>query len=356
MTTHEILAIGGTHHFGDCPMLKTCERYNATTKRWTAEAPLKRAHTAHGACILDGHVCVAGGVDPSSSSTNYVEYLDGNGWEYVESDTTMRARSGHSLCAVGGKMYAFGGYCEQTGNTLSTMDRYCDELKKLTKGTKGTKMLKPRQSFATCVHGGMIYAIGGATKNSNLATVDRYDPTADGWEELAPMPTKRFGCTAAVCEDCIYVIGGCNSKQADVEIEYEYFNTVENYDPKKNEWKTMAPLQEARFAPAACILNGRLCVIGGHGASPQHVNAMEVYDAANKTWKAEGGDFNQARYGMAVCALEEETDELQRRAAAARARVYRDAENVKKKKSGSASMKRKSPTKKKQSSPAKRRK
>ena len=56
-------------------------------------------------------------------------------------------------------------------------------------------------------HGGFFYLFGG----EGAATFDeaeRYDPVADAWESLTPMPTARHGLGAAVLGNDIYVVGG----------------------------------------------------------------------------------------------------------------------------------------------------
>lgn len=73
---------------------------------------------------------------------------------------------------------------------------------------------------------GTLYAIGGfgsrkckaldgpgqsSSQNcSGLATVEAFDGTSGAWTHAPPMPTKRFGLTAAVLNGLIYVVGGCS--------------------------------------------------------------------------------------------------------------------------------------------------
>ena len=65
---------------------------------------------------------------------------------------------------------------------------------------------------------GKIYAFGGfvlpATGPAAWAPVDNaweYDPVADSWKALAPMPTRRGSPVAAATGDKIYVIGGATT-------------------------------------------------------------------------------------------------------------------------------------------------
>jgi hypothetical protein len=151
-----------------------------------------------------------------------------------------------------------------------------------------------------------------------------YNTATDTWAELPSMPTKRSECAAAVLGGCIYVVGGHKSAGAKLAggDKDKYLDTVEKYDISTRVWSTVAPLLQGRFAPAACVSNGRLCVVGGGGDNSEPLVTLEVYDAADNTWKTEGGALNQTRYGLAVVVVENTADELQRRAAAAR-RLHR---------------------------------
>lgn len=65
------------------------------------------------------------------------------------------------------------------------------------------------------------------------------------------MPTPRYGCKANVLDDKIYVIGGCNVMGK----KLEYFSVNESYNPAKDEWTKLTPMNEKRFAPGVCSTN-----------------------------------------------------------------------------------------------------
>ena len=45
--------------------------------------------------------------------------------------------------------------------------------------------------------------------------MERYDPAADVWEELATMPTARLSFAAAVVDGRIYAMGGFDGHRCD---------------------------------------------------------------------------------------------------------------------------------------------
>jgi len=56
--------------------------------------------------------------------------------------------------------------------------------------------------------GGYLYAIGGCDHGHRYDTVERYDPGKDEWVLVAPMSTPRSGCGVGVLDGFIYVVGG----------------------------------------------------------------------------------------------------------------------------------------------------
>ncbi|XP_064001920.1 kelch repeat and BTB domain-containing protein 11 [Pogoniulus pusillus] len=70
---------------------------------------------------------------------------------------------------------------------------------------------------------GYIYAVGGEC----LFTVERYDPRADRWSPVAPLPKGAFAVAheATTCNGEIYVSGG------------SLFYRLLKYDPKRDEWQ-----------------------------------------------------------------------------------------------------------------------
>ena len=93
------------------------------------------------------------------------------------------ARCGLGLAAVGGKVYAIGGW---TGSsTLKSVEAYDPQL--------GSWALVASMSVKRCDHAsvvldGKIYAMGGQAAGGSLGTVEAYDPQADSWQQVASMP------------------------------------------------------------------------------------------------------------------------------------------------------------------------
>ncbi|KAG7472192.1 hypothetical protein MATL_G00106270 [Megalops atlanticus] len=80
-----------------------------------------------------------------------------------------------------------------------------------------------------------------------------YNPKTDIWKEICPMNEARPLCKLVALQGYIYAIGG------------ECLYTVERYDPRADRWTFVAPLPNDTFAVAHCATacNGELFVSGG---------------------------------------------------------------------------------------------
>ena len=61
----------------------------------------------------------------------------------------------------------------------------------------------------------------------------------------------RENHAVAVLDGKLYAAGGRNDDDG-------YLSSVERYDPTQNAWEAVAPMAEMRFAPALAVVDGKL--------------------------------------------------------------------------------------------------
>lgn len=71
-----------------------------------------------------------------------------------------------------------------------------------------------------------------------LCSVERYDPSKDSWEMVAPMANKRINFGVGVMLGFIFVVGGHNG--------VSHLSSIERYDPHLNQWTACRPMNEPR--------------------------------------------------------------------------------------------------------------
>src|SRR5436190_23467046 len=142
--------------------------------------------------------------------------------------------------------------------------------------------------MALAEYRGKIFVFGGATQESqpNALKSWEYDPVADSWKELAPMPSKRTAQVAIENGGKFYVIGG--SDEAGLSVA-----TNEVYDVATNTWTTRRAMPTARNHPAGGSVGGKLYVIGGRLTAANVANMLssatdivKEYDPAMDKWRS----------------------------------------------------------------------
>jgi N-acetylneuraminic acid mutarotase len=193
-----------------------------------------------------------------------------------------------------GRVYAFGGTSDDGPPVTATVFAY--DVNADTWTSTAPLAAGPRRNFAYASDAsGLIYAIGGYDFSGPpfaLNRVEQYDPSADAWNELPDMPTRRQGAAAASGPDGrIYVMGGTDTSFQTVAV-------TEIFDPAADAWTAAAPMNTPRTGfGAAAGSDGRIYVFGGYSGDA-YVATVEAYDPASDTW-VPVSPMNEARYGVA---------------------------------------------------------
>ena len=203
-----------------------------------------------------------------------------------------------SGAAAGGKMYVFAGLAPGW-KPLGMVYEYDPATNQW---SKKKSMALPSHHVAFTEYHGKIYAFGGFVPPESgppawvpINNAWQYDPAADAWKALAPMPGKRGSALAAVVGEKIYVIGGATtipgSKETAVFPTRPHMSvgTVEEYDPAGNTWRERTSMPTPRNHAAIGVVNGKIYVIGGRvGAAfiglASDISVVEEYDPAADEW------------------------------------------------------------------------
>jgi len=200
--------------------------------------------------------------------------------------------------------------------------------------------------------GKYLYAIGGRTTTSSTSTVStvyRLDPAAatPEWSNasIAPLPTGANAIDAVFLNGKIYVPGGVNSSVEAVTLHQVYdvatntwatqaalpaanyyyalvgdeargvyymtggggsdgnilspISAFRSYDPNAGTWASLPPLGVARYGHKAALIDGRLYVAGGLGATGP-LDSCEAYDFTTKQWSPVAPLNRPRRYGTSA--------------------------------------------------------
>ena len=106
-----------------------------------------------------------------------------------------------------------------------------------------------------------------------------------GWEPISQLPTDRWGLSAAVVDDKIYIIGGTLTEN---ERGPDGSSIIEAYDPQTNTWEQLTDMPTPRTYPYTAVVNGIIYVFGGWyneiGGKLKYPVVVEAYDPSADTW------------------------------------------------------------------------
>uniref|UniRef100_A0A1I8FH93 BTB domain-containing protein n=1 Tax=Macrostomum lignano TaxID=282301 RepID=A0A1I8FH93_9PLAT len=126
---------------------------------------------------------------------------------------------------------------------------------------------------------GILYAVGGSDGQQPLQTVERYDPRANRWMQVASMTTPRKHLGVAVFNNCIYSVGGRDDTTE--------LSSAECFDPKMNCWRPVVAMTSRRSGVGLAVVNNQLMAIGGFDGST-YLKTVEIFDADCNCWKSFG--------------------------------------------------------------------
>ena len=205
--------------------------------------------------------------------------------------------------AVNGKLYVIGGWGD--GKAAGVNYEYDPATDKW---TKKRSMPRPAHHAALAAANGKIYVMGGFVPPQDTQIpvggawqpIDdawEYDPAADSWKSLPPVPGKRGSALAVEVGGKIYMIGGVTTVEGSKDPFFTFFGparvltTNDVYDPATNKWESREPMSVARNHAFGGVVNGKIYVIGGrtgHGfiLSATNTDVVEEYSPVSDTWSA----------------------------------------------------------------------
>lgn len=257
-----------------CTSTNRAQVYDPATNAWRSLAVMPGSGATHAGMTTDGaRIYYAGGyVGRIAADGSWSGQIFGtrDAWAYDPAtdryaelpDLPVQTSAGQ-LEYLNGNLHYFGGT-----NPARTEDLGDHYVLKAGAGawTPAAPLPLPRHHMGSAVLGGKIYAIGGQVgHDAKLVTqsaVHVYDPAADAWTPLAPLPRARshIGNSTLVLGSRIVVAGGETSHDVPM-------SDVTAYDPATNTWTALSPLPLARASAVAGAIGTGFVFTGGTSAA-----------------------------------------------------------------------------------------
>jgi hypothetical protein len=134
-------------------------------------------------------------------------------------------------------------------------------------------LIQPRRKPVTGVVGGRLVIAGGTVHGCLFASVEAYTPT--GWDPLAHMPHATSDATACVLDGRLYVMGGG---------AYKKLQVLERSEANGFSWCVKAELPDERSGAAAVAHQGKIWYMGGITDAGSGFDDVSIYDPSTDTW------------------------------------------------------------------------
>lgn len=273
---------------------------------WTRKAPMPVGRAEVGVAALDDKVYVVGGTEqagngPPRWDSTLNEMYDPVGDVWQERAPLPRGLSHVGLAALGGRLYAIGGFTTIVHMGAQNLVFVFDPA--ANKWTELPKLSGPRGSVAVAAVGGKLHVFGGRSSEKAMkiskpgdadvflgldppvTTHEVYDPASGKWSAGSPVPGPgRDHMGVAVLDGKIYLFGG---RTADVADNIDRHDV---YDPAGDVWNTAAPLPRPRSSGAYAVLKnlviyaGGECKPGGRPSTPNAFDDVTAYEAKTDSW------------------------------------------------------------------------
>ena len=243
---------------------------------------------SHSAAVLGHHVFTCGGSRiPDTLDDCYAVDVAGDGvWQPAPS--MRQNRKDFSLIAMEDYLLAIGGL---NGSLyLDSVEIFDGESWTMEK----FKLINPRYAHCSVkINDEEILVLGGGGYDGRLTSVEKVNIVQGTSIVFGSMTMTRmyFGCSFSEEENRVYVSGGWGTTSL---VEYLDLNT--------QEWTRIANLNIGRDGHQMEIIGGKLTVFGGSGHDYNYIDSVEQYQARENTWEMVES-MQAARYSMGMVPL-----------------------------------------------------
>jgi len=286
---------------------------------WTPRAPLPWPAQEIYAAVHGGKIVTGGGLVSRRGEPLHIE--DRTAWydpaadQWTPGPSLPAPRHHPMFIATDGGLYVVGGYMRsEAGEWTNTTTVW-----RLDDGAwRDMAALPSPQAEAVGVGlGETLHLITGRTPGgeanggwNDQADMDRHlvlVPGAPGWETGRPCPMARNSAAAAVLDGAIWVAGGRTVAGGGA-------GRLDRYDPQADRWDTLAPIppsptsgQQVGGGLAMAAAGGRLVAFGGEwfqrGGGGGVFAETWIYDPAADRWER-GPDMRTPRHGLAAASVD----------------------------------------------------
>lgn len=251
-----IYVVGGFR--GDQSIADDVAVYDPDSDSWVYAPPLPTVIHHTTATVVDGRLYVIGGwADLFATPLATVYEFDPDLGTWTTKTPMPTPRGSPAAAVLDGKIYVAGGWPDQRSTDFAVYDPALDQWQVLPPMPTG------RNHMGLAAADGYIFAVGGRTSIfagvGNVDAVEAYDPVSEQWAGRAPLPRARGGLAVTSVGSFVFAFGG----EGNPENPDGVFEDADVYDPQADLWRSLAPMPTPRHGIGAAPVAGRIHIPGG---------------------------------------------------------------------------------------------
>ncbi|MDP1528503.1 MAG: kelch repeat-containing protein [Rhodoferax sp.] len=268
--------------------------------------------------VLNGTILTAGGLVSRQGEPLHIEDRVGiyhpGADRWSEGPRLPAPRHHPMVFAEGGRAFVFGGYGRSEAGDWTSMTEGWTLVDDDWVPT--TPLPGPQSEAVGVTLDGRLHLLTGRapsgaangqwTDHGDVDIHRVYLPAEARWEAARPCPMARNSAAAAVLDGAIWVAGGRTVSGGGA-------GRLDRYDPVADRWDTLAPIPRSQAADnqvggglAMAAIDGRLVVFGGEWFQRGGGGVFQetwVYSASDDAWAA-GPDMSTPRHGLAAASID----------------------------------------------------
>ncbi len=260
----------------------------------------KRRQRHASVLMTDGRILTVGGC---YKQTSYhcsplisTELFDPQSGTVQDGPNMTVTRKGPGVAVLGDSIYVCGGV-----SSGGSVQKSCEQFHE-GRFSHAPPMIDSRSDFPMVKTNGKLFAIGGRYgqyEGGVQQAVEQFDANKSKWESVSWMEISRADHGAAVLNGLIYVCGGRGPGYPVVSPYYSYHRECERYDPRTDQWETIAEMNKRRQGFSLLAMNGRLYAVGGYSFRPWELSevarTVESYNTSKNEWTLLSNKLKEAR-------------------------------------------------------------
>ncbi len=256
---------------------------------WTTGTPLPEPRSEVAAAALRGRVVVVGGFLESGANSRRVDAFDPTRDTWTRLPDLPVSVDHAAAASARGRLVIVGGY---------GADRRPLRTAFLFDGARWRKLPPPPEeraaAAATATAGGTVWVVGGRNREGLATTMLALDLQTLRWRTL-PGPTPREHLAATALGGTVYAIGG---RRAGYDTNVA---TVQAYEPRRSRWRRMPDLPDPRGGTGAAAIAGRVVSVGGESPEGTERSVWALRPGARRWVRLP--DLPTPRHGLGVVAV-----------------------------------------------------